>query len=1165
MQIRITRIPSVDVGNEPYSVGLRNTLYRRTIYDRSSGRQAFEDELDPYGNTITKYIKDWDAFKAIDSNEKTFWKSSPQPDPSAVVSLYLDCRNQDGSARIIDKLYIDPIYTSQMLNIYYSKDDTVGVRKLSPITVSPIEDENTSWRLQRGRTDDATGVTESFYRFNSAVGPLNSEPVWFGVEWAPNFDPLDGPAGNPVLLRSVLEGTSTQWHPTLLYDVGAGEFQLEFTDGTSTLIYTAPLNAVFTSGTPLRIVAGWTYGPDTVYIRVTTHTGEEIALLEAEPSNLPAMVSLDGVMETYNFRGLLTATLIKLEDYNVNSSTFLLNPTSYTSPDPVAPDSEGNIPSTTLDNAIYAAAWKEQEHGAGGTHSTAFTAKEWVPIWRNYTVEKGTLYFPRAVSMKYLKLEFTNLNEEPYPIYESGIDVKYQVFPISVQQQSSIGPKLYTGAGGFLGLGSFISINGVKSINWLNPFSILEATRSVFGKTVDPVQINVGQGYVTGTLPNMVNTPISDTYRLEAGTQAVYRRTELQPYVLAQNEIETLVKSEGLIKIAPYTSIPWEAIQKSNPGALVTKSTPGLLPVRGADWWIVPGQTLRIPANVMEALTSSSTVVERKLTLEHRVRFNTTSVHRYDIKTLKRDAAVAYFAGIREVFPLTSTYIIGEDKDTYNFSTYDSTQWVFNNIRQVEEGPVTTNSLFYTVENPLFLKSIANWSQPQGTWSWNSGYGHWGRGSIQTEADGTTHNAYSTLFDIREGDEISFSMWTKWTGIEGVSGLPGPTLGLVTYFNETPVDYPVLNEVMSVDWPLNTDSTSWEMNVDGWVQLRALWTVPAGVDRARVRLHVPATITAGNIQFDWINMLPNYDTTSTLFKNFQTTSKFSKLKIEFRDSGLLRSNAMWGDDDPLDGLDTGLSFYTETIPTPSELESGMWSDAIKAWAGDNVEWGTPYAVVSITIDGEKTYQGKRVLHFHRAAGAGSAGIKVRQWTNLFTGALARLGVVVFKPYNTSNLVTLRFRRLSDGVFVYEEQFVAPEGRWFEFQSKYFTIPEQLSPDDTVLWHYPATDLYPGETIFPELAVPTPFDPHLYEVSATLTGDQEDELYINDLYTELSHTRYYARLGGGGEPLIEITDLISKDAAYVTTSTPVAEASVQAAILSPKSFCFGATITPSYLQ
>lgn len=67
-------------------------------------------------------------------------------------------------------------------------------------------------------------------------------------------------------------------------------------------------------------------------------------------------------------------------------------------------------------------------------------------------------------------------------------------------------------------------------------------------------------------------------------------------YVLAENEYYTTIKAEGLQKLQPYTNIPWEDIAAANPGAISTRDVNGTLPVRGTDWWIFPGQELKIPA-----------------------------------------------------------------------------------------------------------------------------------------------------------------------------------------------------------------------------------------------------------------------------------------------------------------------------------------------------------------------------------------------------------------------------------------------------------------------------------------------------------------------------------------------------------------------------------------
>ena len=208
--------------------------------------------------------------------------------------------------------------------------------------------------------------------------------------------------------------------------------------------------------------------------------------------------------------------------------------------------------------------------------------------------------------------------------------------------------------------------------------------------------------------------------------------------------------------------------------------------------------------------------------------------------------------------------------------------------------------------------------------------------------------------------------------------------------------------------------------------------------------------------------------------------------------------------------DTKLAYYTQTIP--STVPGGFWSDEFKAWAGDNIEWGTPFAIVSITLDGNRRYQGKRVIRFFRALGAGEAGLKVRQWTNWVPMGLFRIGVVFYKPYANDNQMTLRLRRLSDGVFIHEETVTAPTGRWVDYQTQFIEIPNT--------------------------------DDQEYDVMMTLEGDDEDECYVSDLYAEIARIRYYAQ---------------------VVAQQPVNEMSVQAAIMSPEAWAYGCTMTPAYLK
>jgi hypothetical protein len=188
---------------------------------------------------------------------------------------------------------------------------------------------------------------------------------------------------------------------------------------------------------------------------------------------------------------------------------------------------------------------------------------------------------------------------------------------------------------------------------------------------------------------------------------------------------------------------------------------------------------------------------------------------------------------------------------------------------------------------------------------------------------------------------------------------------------------------------------------------------------------------------------------ATTFKDFKTTATFSKLTCTFADSGLVRSDAMWAETDLADTniSSTALAYYTSTIP--DVVPAGMWGDTVATWGDRVISWGEPHAVVSIQVDPDRVYDNKRVLHFTRAAGAGEAGIKVRQVTNLTANGLARCGCVFYKPNPNNNQVIIRLRRVSDGVYIHTETFNPVVGYWYTYVTEFFEVPDTDDQEYTV--------------------------------------------------------------------------------------------------------------------
>jgi hypothetical protein len=302
----------------------------------------------------------------------------------------------------------------------------------------------------------------------------------------------------------------------------------------------------------------------------------------------------------------------------------------------------------------------------------------------------------------------------------------------------------------------------------------------------------------------------------------------------------------------------------------------------------------------------------------------------------------------------------------------------------------------------------------------------------------------------------------------------------------------------------------------------------------RIALVVSADATAGQVWFDTVEIGTTDPVEGTLFKDFITTSQFAKVKCTFNDSGAVRSDDMWAREDPNDTniSSTALAYYTDTIP--DVIPAGMWADSFADWADPNIVWGEPRAVVAISVDPNRIYDNKRVLHFSRASGAGEAGIKVRQTTNFFPSGLFRIGCVFYKPNANNNQITLRLRRVSDGVYIHEETFTPVVGYWYEYLTQFVELPD--------------------------------VDDQVYTVEMVTTGDAADELYVNDLYTQCSVVRYFVRLGGGGAFLHDVTPLAyATGVALVSATVPVNEFSVEATILSPRGYVYGATFVPVYLK
>lgn len=1236
VQFRMTRLPEAAMGTRPYCVGLRNVLIRRNIYDRPSGVRATTITEDALGNVVETYIKDWDAPKAIDNNPDTFWRSSPQPSPDAVVALYLDMRTEDGSPQLVDTLYIDPVYTGNALNIYYTNDEPEGVTlEPSPISVVPTAESHTRWQAGRGLWDVATGAEVSEFTAPLKVGPLVKKNCWIGVEWTPDFVATSPPGTNPVLLEFIPDNPEPgQFWPRLYYDVGNlgyGKIVLEFTNGTTSKLFEAPLSPPLVQYEPLRIVAGWAYDApgSAVFITVKTKNQEIGNTYVPNTVNLPNFITLDGSVSFSKFRGTFTSHIIKLSAWQDDYEAFLSSPIAYTDPDPIVPDSDGQVTSSSLDNSIFSCDWTAQRYPVGGTTPSMHVDRRWTPIWRDYVVQRGKLFFPRQISAKYLKLEFSMLTPEPYPVYDAGIQTTYETFPISVyaditttttttsvvpgttttiipgstQQVHTPGAlENVTGAikQGINTIGNAVNgllgsigdlIGGIASVNWLDPRSVSAAIQASSVSTVQPVTAAIGASSESPSIPNTISTALGQSsgassdpsteiaLRTETASSLVYRRKPTFPQVLAGqtvNQITGTTSSQGLGQTVS-TPIATAISTSFAP----TVSSPGAAPVTPAmakDYWLFPGALLKMPAAIMEGIflgarwglfgTNSTVVtpdqiitvpttetVTNTTSTTQRVRFNSTETHIYRRLVVTRTSAIGYFAGIREIAAYNTTYIDYEDPLSFDFKVYDPDQWTFTNVKQLTTGAVTTNGSPYT-DADLDFYNLDSWDMV-GAWEWDGTQDNYSGNRVGSATITATGEEVSLVanspFAVSPDDQVVIAGSVKYVDAESDTGADARVvMDIITYNNGEVVDEVSLTpapanpaaEGYTAPESLSGSATRVEIvnptgKTDGvtFTHLLGTYNVPPdGVDAIAVRFRITEGVTAGQFWIAEAKAEPRNGGRAYLYDRFITFSKFSKVVCNFRDSGLRRSDRMWARTDPLNtNIDkNNLAWYT----TPSTMPPGMWGDQFADWADEEVKWGNARATVAIWIDPDRMYKGNRALHFRRAAGTGSAGIRIIQQTNFFPGAQARICVTFYKPIQNANTITLRLRRVSDGVYIYEETISeVPVDQWYTYQSPFFEVPDTLD--------------------------------QVYIVEASVSGTFEDELYLSDLYTEVAHVRYLMRLGGVSNPSavsIDVTELAhSPGDAIVTCTEPTNEVSLEVVLLTPLAVAYGVTMTPVYLQ
>lgn len=402
---------------------------------------------------------------------------------------------------------------------------------------------------------------------------------------------------------------------------------------------------------------------------------------------------------------------------------FISNPKQYLSPD-------SYDRSSTLANALVYGKFNEEPVLRGGSTDSMYMAKQWTPALIGQKLEKQTYVMPMTLKAKYIKLEFTQLTPQQYPIESSTVRSTYRIFPVDVINEMKERALVDN------------SIHNDKATVVGN--SDIEAIRNMVGEKFDPDAYNT-PGRTTninrelysnpdtevingrnpdGYIPGMTGTSLYDVTRRETTSSAYYtgdgktatpsstsgaddKRTTLYEDN-AEYAVYYAQYNESLISLARRFKISdWKLLYEINDyvdDTAARESVPGRLP----GYWVLPGQQVRIPVDIVKQMTSSSKVdVVRRTSSTQAittvddyidpsnisktigpVAFSKTCVHHYQTKTEKRTQSIAYFVGIRDIKVRIVDLLSEHDNISWNFFSMDMPIWHING------GYLTSSNVF---------------------------------------------------------------------------------------------------------------------------------------------------------------------------------------------------------------------------------------------------------------------------------------------------------------------------------------------------------------------------------------------------------------------------------------------------------------------------------------
>lgn len=382
----------------------------------------------------TQYVIRRNTASGLGQGTGAIWKSAPQPIADAVVNLYVDVRDASGNAQVVDRFYLDPLYSGCTCNVYFSQDTPNPA--VFTASDQPLGFPATTPYGAQVPTSDGSGIL-----FGTTVQHLDLDNSVIG------FDPTQ-PFQVSALIQPQFGWTDTNSYT--FYDDGVLTFFWAPDPSGST-----PYSCIQVQlGTMLLAWPGLPFSVNQQLVFTVTFDGTSLML--AGP--MGTITAVSGNIEpgtnppvTLRIGGALTA-----DPTQAGVGNFRLRDLIFKQGNPDTPDVYGQFwthPSGFVltpeypsgpqlsDNAVLRYDPAQviaglNPYGFVGGPGVVYEDLNWTPVPRDFKLSKGYFTFD-PVKARYAKLEFTNLSPQPYDTAETMMALTKQ-FAIQAKDTSHV-------------------------------------------------------------------------------------------------------------------------------------------------------------------------------------------------------------------------------------------------------------------------------------------------------------------------------------------------------------------------------------------------------------------------------------------------------------------------------------------------------------------------------------------------------------------------------------------------------------------------------------------------------------------------------------------------------------------------------------------------------